>query len=84
MELISDTSLKDNLSNILDQVNNDHIPIVITRENGKPVVLMSLDDFNSYEETAYLMSSAKNAQRLNEAIEQLKAGKGVERELIEE
>lgn len=84
MELISDTSLKDNLSNILDQVNNDHISIVITRENGKPVVLMSLDDFNSYEETAYLMSSAKNAQRLNEAIEQLKAGKGVERELIEE
>ena len=57
---------------------------MIPRKNGKPVVLMSLDDFKSYEETAYLMSSAKNAQRLNEAIEQLKAGKGVERELIEE
>lgn len=84
MELISDISLKNNLSDILDQVNNDHIPIVITREKGKPVVLMSLDNFNSYEETAYLMSSANNAQRLNQAIEELRQGKGVERELIEE
>ncbi len=84
MELTTDTSLKNNLSEILDRVNEDHIPIIITRENGKPVVMMSLEDFNAYEETAYLMSSANNAQRLNQAIEELRQGKGVERELIEE
>lgn len=84
MELVSSENLIDNLSEILDQVENNHIPIIITREKGKPIVLLSLDDFNAYEETAYLMSSAKNTQRLNEAIEELKSGKGIERELIEE
>jgi len=83
MELTTDTSLKNNLSEILDRVNEDHIPIIITRENGKPVVMMSLEDFNAYEETAYLMSSANNAQRLNQAIEELRQGRGVEKELIE-
>jgi antitoxin YefM len=41
---------------------------MITRQNGKPAVLISLEDFKSYEETAYLMASPKNAMRLNQAI----------------
>ena len=45
---------------------------------------MSLEDFNSYEETAYLMRTPKNAERLTQAIEQLEAGEAVERELVEE
>lgn len=84
MELITDTSLKQNLSATFDRVNDNHIPIIVTREKGKPVVVMSLEDFNAYEETAYLMSSANNAQRLNKAIEELRQGKGIEKELIEE
>lgn len=84
MELITDTILKNNLSQTLDRVNMDHTPIIVTRENGKSVVVMSLEDFNAYEETAYLMSSANNAQRLNKAIEELRQGKGTHRELIEE
>lgn len=84
MELITDISLKNNLSATFDRVNNEHIPIIVTRENGKPVVVMSLEDFNAYEETAYLMSSTNNAQRLNKAIEELRQGKGIERELREE
>lgn len=84
MELISDTSLKQNLSETFDRVNDNHIPIIVTREKGKPVVVMSLEDFNAYEETAYLMSSTNNAQRLNQAIEELRQGKGIERKLIEE
>ncbi|MBL1210963.1 type II toxin-antitoxin system prevent-host-death family antitoxin [Geminocystis sp. GBBB08] len=83
MESISDRTLQNNLTTILDQVNNDHIPIIIHREDGPPAVLLSLEDFNSYQETAYLMSSAKNAQRLNEAIQELREGKGIVRELIE-
>jgi len=84
MELISDTSLKQNLSETFDRVNDNHIPIIVTREKGKPVVVMSLEDFNAYEETAYLMSSTNNAQRLNQAIEELRQGKGIERKLMEE
>jgi len=53
-----------------------------TRQNGRTAVLLSLDDFRSYEETAYLMKSPKNAERLNAAIADLEAGKGIDRELI--
>ena len=45
---------------------------------------MSLEDFNSYEETAYLMASPKNAERLNQAIAEVDAGKAIQRGLIEE
>lgn len=84
MELINDTILRNKLSETFDRVNLNHIPIIITRENGKPVVIMSLEDFNAYQETAYLMSSTNNAQRLNQAIEELRQGKGIKKELIEE
>jgi len=43
---------------------------------------MSEEDFRSYEETAYLMQSSRNAQRLNDAIAKLRAGNGVERGLL--
>jgi antitoxin YefM len=45
---------------------------------------MSLDDFKAYEATFHLLSSQNNANRLNKAIANLREGKGVERELVEE
>jgi len=57
---------------------------LITRQNGKPAVVMSLNDFHSYEETAYLMASPKNATRLNLAIAEVEAGKISQHALIEE
>ena len=84
MKSVSETVFKNNLDAILDRVNNDHIPIQINRLNARSVVVLSLEDYRSYEETAYLMASPQNAQRLNAAIEQLRTGKGKERELIEE
>jgi antitoxin YefM len=45
---------------------------------------MSLDDFKAYEATFYLLSSQRNAERLNTAIEDLRAGHGQQRDLIEE
>ena len=68
----------------LDRVNDDHCPILTTRQNGRAAVLLSLDDFKSYEETAYLMKSPKNAERLNAAIAELEKGKGIAKEIIEE
>lgn len=78
------SDFRKNLAASLDKINENHVPILITRQSGESAVVMSLEDFNSYEETAYLMSSINNANRLNQAIEQLENKKGKIRRLIEE
>ena len=84
MKTASYTELRRNLASMIDGVVDDHEPVVITRDRGKPsAVLMSLEDFNSYEETRYLMRSPANAARLIEAIKELEGGGGAERSLIE-
>ena len=83
MDTVSYTAFRSHLASTLDKVNDDHKPILITRQHGKPAVVLSLEDFMSYEETAYLMASSKNVARLNKAIKQLEKGRGVRRELIE-
>lgn len=84
MRTLSSTVLRANLSNVMDQVNDDHEPVIVTRAKGKPVVMVSLEDWASMDETTYLLSSPANARRLMQAVEDLKAGKGVPRDLIEE
>ncbi len=84
MHAISYSALRGNLAKLLDKVNDDHCPLLITRKNGKPAVIISLDDFHAYEETAYLMASPKNAERLNQAIAEIEAGKTTHRGIIEE
>jgi len=84
MNAINYTTFRKNLAATIDQVNIDHNPVLVTRQKGSSAVVMSLEDFKSYEETAYLMRSPRNAERLTQAIEQLEAGEAVERELIEE
>lgn len=84
MQTKSITELRKSLAATLDKVAEDHEPLFITRGSGKPVgVLMSLEDFASYEETRYLLRSPKNAKRLLEGIAAFERGEGVERELIE-
>jgi antitoxin YefM len=84
MRATSFTNFRKNLAAEIDSVNNDHEPVIITREGGKPsAVMMSLEDFASWQETSYLLSSPANAKRLLDSIAELDAGKGVERELIE-
>jgi antitoxin YefM len=84
MDTLSYSSFRNSLASVLDKVNNDHKPVMITRQNGKPAILMSVEDFQSYEETAYLMASPKNAERLNQAISEVEAGKTVQKGLIKE
>ncbi|MFA6136961.1 MAG: type II toxin-antitoxin system prevent-host-death family antitoxin [Sulfurimonas sp.] len=84
MQTISFSQMRQNLATAIDTVVNNHSPIIITRQNKEPVVMISLDDYKSIEETAYLMQSMANASRLNSAIAQLEAGQGTKRELIEE
>lgn len=71
MEVIPYTSLKANFSEKMDYVCNNHAPLIITRKNAEPVVMLSLSDFNSYEETAYLLRSPKNRERLMKSIQEL-------------
>ena len=83
MNTISYSAFRAHLAETLNKVNEDHTPVIITRQNGQPAVVMSLEDYKSYEETAYLMASPKNAERLNQSIAEIEAGQATEHELIE-
>jgi len=80
---ISYTAARSNLAKTMEQVCNDHAPIAITRKGEGAVVMISMDDYQALEETAYLLRSPKNTRRLIEAIAELEDSKGQERELIE-
>jgi len=84
METLSYSAFRSHLARTLDKVNDDHVPILITRQNGKPAIVMSVEDFKSYEETAYLMASPRNAERLSQAIAEAEAGELTEHGLIDE
>lgn len=83
MKAVSYTAARQNLAKTMDQVCQDHSPIIITRKTNDSVVLMSLEDYTALQETAYLLRSPKNTSRLIESINQLEGGKGHERELVE-
>jgi antitoxin YefM len=83
MESMTYTAARANLAKTMDRVCDDHEPVIITRSGETSVVMLSLEDFNSMEETAYLLRSPKNAKRLLEAIIELERGGGTERELSE-
>lgn len=68
---------------VLDSVVNDREEVVITRAGREPAVIVSLEDYESLKETAYLLRSPANARRLLESIDELEAGHGTERELVE-
>ena len=82
MQVKTYTDVRANLKGVMEQVVDDHEEVVVTRKNGKPVVMVSLDTWNSIRETMHLLSTPANAQALRESIAQLDAGKGVERELV--
>ncbi|GAA0194024.1 YoeB-YefM toxin-antitoxin system antitoxin YefM [Brevundimonas nasdae] len=85
MNAISVTELRKNLAATIDRVTADHDYTIITREGGKPAaVLMSLEDFASWQETDYLLRSPANRDALRASIAELESGGGQARELITE
>ena len=84
MDTVTYTEFRKNLATHLNKIEADCTPLLVTRQNAPSVVVMSLDDFKAYEATFYLLSSRNNADRLDKAIENLREGKGIERELFEE
>ncbi len=82
MEAITYSSARQNLASTMDSVCDDHSPIIITRKNKRSVVMLSLEEYNSLSETAYLLRSPNNAVRIFNAISELDDGNGVERKLL--
>lgn len=74
MQVLTFSEARAGLKRVMDDVCRDHEPTVITRQRGDHVVLLSLEDFNSMNETMYLLGTASNASRLRESIAQHKAG----------
>jgi antitoxin YefM len=84
MRTTSYSELRKNLASALDRVVEDREPVIITRGRGKPaVVLMSLEEFASWESTLHLLRSPANAARLRGSVDQLDQCRGTERTLAE-
>ena len=82
METISYTQARETLAKTMDRVCENHAPIIITRQNAKSVVMISLEEYESLEETNYLLQSPANAKRLLKSIADIEKGKVKERKLI--
>ena len=83
MKAISYTAARENLAATINEVCEDRSPVIITRRRDQAVVMMSLEDYESLEETSYLLRVPANAQRLQASIQSLEAGEGAERKIVE-
>jgi antitoxin YefM len=83
MDAITYSHARRELANTMDRVCDDHAPVVITRKSRGSVVMISLEDYQALEETAYLLRSPKNARRLLESLAELESGGGSARALRE-
>jgi len=81
MDTTTYTTLQANLASAMDRVCNDHEPLIITRHGEQSVVMLSLEDYKSLADTAYLLRTPANAKHLLSATAQLNMGKGVQGKL---
>ena len=81
METVNYTDFRSNLKHWFDKVVDDVSDIIIKRKNGKDLVLISLDEYNSLKETTYLLTG-KNRNILLNSIQELESGKGVQKDLM--
>jgi len=83
MDALTYSYTRQHFADVMRRVNDDRSPVVVTSQRGKPIVIMSLDDYHAMEETAYLLRNPKGAKRLMEAVEELRNGGGSARELAD-
>ena len=81
MHAITYTAARANLASVMNRVCEDHEGVIVTRNGEQSVVMLSLQDYQALEETAYLLRTPANAGRLLGAVAQLNDGQGMEREL---
>ncbi len=80
---MSYSQARQNLASTFDAVINDCEEVIVTRAGHEPVVIVSLTEYESLKETAYLLGNPANARKLYESIEAINAGQVIERDLIE-
>ncbi|MHB8777622.1 MAG: type II toxin-antitoxin system Phd/YefM family antitoxin [Anaerolineales bacterium] len=83
MNVVTVNEAKRNLDSLIAKVLSNAEPTIITTDTGQKIVLLPLDEFNAWQETAYLLSNPANAAHLRQSIAEAQLGKLVERELIE-
>lgn len=83
MKTLSYSEARAHFAGTLDAVANDREEVVITRAGHEPVVIVSLDDYQSLKEMAYLVRSPENARRLLASIDRLEVGSGTAHDLVE-
>lgn len=83
MKTMSYSESRRRYAEVLDSVVNDREEVVVTRAGHEPAVIVSLDDYESLKETAYLLRSPANARRLLGSIEELESGRGTPQELLD-
>ncbi len=84
MEVLNYTEFRKDLKSSLDKVSDDNDVIIVSRSKNKNVVVLSLQEYNSWKETMYLLSSEKNRKRLEKSIKDFNNGKFVKHGLIED
>ncbi|MBX3487147.1 MAG: type II toxin-antitoxin system prevent-host-death family antitoxin [Candidatus Paracaedibacteraceae bacterium] len=83
MDATTYTQARKNFAAVMNRVCDDHAPLIITRQSERPVVMMSLEDYNAIEETLYLIKSPQNAARLAKASQDIENNKIYKRDLTE-
>ncbi len=83
MKVVNFTEARNNLKSIFDTVYKDNEEVIVNRKNGENIVVISLDTYNSMKETSYLLSSAKNRERLLSSLAKSRAGKVSQKELLD-
>jgi antitoxin YefM len=81
MTALTYSAARENLASTMDRVCQDHDPVIITRNRDQAVVMLSLEDFEALQETAYLLRSPANTRRLLDSIESLNAGNSVPKKI---
>jgi antitoxin YefM len=82
MDAITIKQAKQDMNRLIEQVISDAEPTIICNDHGQKAVLLSLDEFNSWQETLYLLSNPANAEHLRRSIQEDKSGKIIKRELV--
>lgn len=83
MQVVNYTEFRNNLAENLNRVNDNDEIVIVSRSKGKNVVVMSLEKYNSIQETLHLVSSKTNQNRLDEAIEEMHSGRSSKHKLID-
>lgn len=83
MDFITTQQASQNLDQLVEQVIFDVEPTILCNENGKKAVLMALDEFDSWQETFYLLSNPINASHIFESIKEIESGETFEEKLID-